>query len=216
MAERNRVLRFEISVLSSVGLPMKFNVWSICVKLAGLATIALICAADLAVPVRSVNAEQLSPSFPVRPELEQLSYFQGTWRCEQPGESSSAEPVALIWTVKRDLNNFWYVGYGNEMTSATNRNPVNSREFLGYDANANRFVRLVVVGNGNSLNLSSPGWQGKRFVWDGTLIQRGESIPIREVITKEGNQQFVAIYFVRNKANNDWKPVINEVCERQS
>ena len=192
---------------------MRFHVWSICPR---LAAIALILVADLAFLAPVAQAEPPSQSFQVPPDLDQLTYFQGTWRCEQPAGSSASEPVTLTWTVERDLNNFWYLGYAEELTSATNRNPVNSREFLGYDTHSKRFVRLVVVGNGNSLNLSSPGWQGKKFLWEGTLIRRGQSISIREVITKESNQRFAAIYLVRNNAHNDWQPAISEVCERQS
>jgi hypothetical protein len=148
------------------------------------------------------------------PELEQLVYFEGVWRCEQPTGGTS-ESVALTWKVERDLNSFWFIGYAEEIPSATNSQPVNSRDFLGYDTAARRFVRLVVVSNGNSLNLTSSGWRGDQFVWEGSVVRTGRSIPIREVITKESANRFAATYFALNNAKDGWQPVINETCSRQ-
>ncbi len=156
-----------------------------------------------ALSVGFVSLTALSPtspqSFGLPPELEQLVYFQGVWRCEQPTAGTS-ESVALTWKVERDLNGFWFIGYAEEMPSATNSQPVISRDFLGYDTAAKRFVRSVVVGNGNSLNLTSSGWQNNQFVWQGSVVRTGRSMPLREVITKESANRFAAIYFVLNDA----------------
>jgi hypothetical protein len=156
----------------------------------------------------------LAQALNVPPELEQLVYFQGVWRCEQPLEETS-ESVALTWKVERDLNNFWFIGYAEEMPSATNSQPVSSRDFLGYDTAAKRFIRSVVVSNGNLLNLTSSGWRGDQFVWEGSVVRMGRSIPIREVITKESANRFAATYFVLNNAEDGWQSVINETCRRQ-
>jgi len=148
------------------------------------------------------------------PELEQLVYFEGSCRCEQP-TGGTAESVALTWNVERDLNGFWLIGYAEEIPSATNSQPVSSRDFLGYDTAARRFVRSVVVSNGNSLNLTSSGWRGDQFVWEGSVIRMERSIPIREVITEESEDRFAATYFVLNDVEDGWQPVIHETCSRQ-
>lgn len=99
---------------------------------------------------RSQNVEQPLPPA----ELSRLKYFEGTWRCQQPAVPAS--PVGIFtWTVKRDLNNFWYVGNAEEIQSPDEGNPINSREFLGYDAASQKLTRSVVVGNGNSYNLTA-------------------------------------------------------------
>lgn len=59
-------------------------------------------------------------------ELERLEYLQGTWRCQQPAALASPSGV-FTWTVKKDLNNFWYLGNAEEtkspnLTSCTNKN----------------------------------------------------------------------------------------------
>ena len=193
---------------------MKFRLRSLGSRLLGLLAIGWVFSIDSSLVAWVLKEEQpLSSSHPPN-ELEQLVYFEGNWYCEQPTISSS-EPIALTWNVERDLNNFWYIGYAEEVISETNPEPVNSREFLGYDPSARHLVRLIVVGNGNSLSLISSGWQGEQLIWEGTLVRTGESIPIQQVITREDENKFYATYFVRDNTNNSWQPVIDEICDRR-
>ena len=67
------------------------------------------------------------------PELSRLEYFEGTWRCQQPAAPASPSGI-FTWTVKRDLNNFWYLGNAEETQSPNGGKPINSQEFLGYNA----------------------------------------------------------------------------------
>lgn len=166
------------------------------------------------VSLTALSPTSLAQSFSLPPELEQLVYFQGVWRCEQPTAGTS-EFVALTWKVERHLNGFWFIGYAEEIPSAINSQPVSSQDFLGYDTAAKRLVRSVVVSNGNSLNLTSSGWQNNQFVWQGSVVRTGRSMPIREIIIKESANRFAAIYFVFNNAKEGWQPVVNEICRRQ-
>jgi hypothetical protein len=149
-------------------------------------------------------------------ELDRLAYFEGIWTCKQPGELPTDRAIILTWTVERDLNDFWYLGYAEEMRSPTNPKPVNAREFLGYNADLQHLVRFVAVGNGNFLKMTSWGWESEQFVWEGSLVKMGESIPIRQIIIKESDDRFAATYFIRNEANDGWQRVIRETCDRQS
>ncbi|MEO1185759.1 MAG: hypothetical protein AAFX46_14230, partial [Cyanobacteria bacterium J06636_27] len=65
-------------------------------------------------------------------ELERLEYLQGTWRCQQPAAPAPANSI-FIWNVRRDLNNFWYVGKAQETRSPNNAKPISSQEFIGYN-----------------------------------------------------------------------------------
>ena len=55
-----------------------------------------------------------------------------------------------------------------------------------------------------------------KFIWEGTLVRMGQSMPIRETIVKENDDRFAATYFLRNDTDRDWQPVIYETCERQA
>ena len=146
------------------------------------------------------------------PELNRLEYFVGSWRCQQPAASTSPSGV-FTWTVKKDLNNFWYVGNAEQVETPDEGNPINSREFLGYNAANKKLMRSVVVGNGNSYNLTASDWQDRRLIWEGTIIRNSEMTPLREEIVRDSPSQFTATYFAIDDKNS-WQPVVDETCKR--
>ena len=174
----------------------------------------IIC---LAVALSTINyavmaqPEESEPSQPP-PELNRLEYFEGTWRCQQPAAPASPSGV-FTWTVGRDLNDFWYIGNAEEIQSPNDGKPINSQEFLGYNAASKKLVRSVVVGNGNSYNLTASDWQDGKLVWEGTITRMGESTPLRQEIIKDSQNKFTATYFILDDGGN-WKPVVNETCDR--
>ena len=115
--------------------------------------------------------------------------------------------------MQRDLNDFWYVGNAEEIQSPNQEKPVNSREFLGYNAASQKLVRSTIVGNGNSYNLTASDWQDDKLVWEGTITRMGESTPLRQEITQDSADKFTATYFIPDDGGN-WKPVVNETCDR--
>lgn len=147
-------------------------------------------------------------------EIDLLQYFEGYWRCQQPAAPASPSGI-FVWRVRRDLNDFWYVGNAEETLSPNNGKPINSREFLGYDIVAKKLVRSVVVGNGNSFNMSASDWQDNKLIWSGTVVDRkkGQSIPLRQEVVRESSDRFTATYFVPDESG-DWKPVVDETCDR--
>ena len=168
-----------------------------------------------AVSSQAVEEKQSSPDSQLASELDEIEYFEGSWRCEQPPNSLSPESTVLDWQVERDLNGAWYFGYAEEVATATNPEPINSQEFLGYDAVSNHFVRVSAVSNGNLLNMASLGWQDEQFVWKGTVTTRSELISLRQIITREDENTFTAAYFVLDAASDEWQFAVSETCERQ-
>ncbi|MEM8722008.1 MAG: hypothetical protein AAGE84_22395 [Cyanobacteria bacterium P01_G01_bin.39] len=162
-------------------------------------------------------------------ELERLEYFLGTWRCRQPADSNDPSSM-FTWKVELGLNDFWYLGNAKQAQSTNNKQPINSQEFMGYDVAANELIRSVVVGNGNSYQMTASDWStvshankntgltltsaNKQLVWSGTLIRDGESTPLRQEITQNSPNKFTATYFVSTK-KQQWIPVVDEICERQ-
>ena len=152
--------------------------------------------------------EQSQPA----PELSRLEYFEGTWSCQQPAAPAPPSGV-FTWTVRRDLNHFWFLGDAEEIQSPNDEQPINSREFLGYDAASKKLVRSVVVGNGNFYDLSASDWQDGKLVWSGTIVRKGQSTPLRQEIIQDSQDKFTATYFVPD-ALGGWTPVVNETCDR--
>lgn len=155
------------------------------------------------------NLEQSQPAS----ELSRLEYFEGTWSCQQPAAPAAASGV-FTWNVRRDLNQFWFLGDAEEMQSPNDEQPINSREFLGYDAASKKLIRSVVVGNGNFYNLSASDWQDGKLVWSGTIVRKGQSTPLRQEIIQDSQDKFTATYFIPD-ASGEWTPVVDETCTRQ-
>ena len=173
-----------------------------------LSTIGLavtLTVANLAV----ARAESQPPS-----ELERLDYFAGTWSCTQPADSDEPSDK-FTWKVERGLNDFWYLGNAQQDIVPEDGKPINSQEFLGYDVAQQKLVRSVVVGNGNSYNLSADDWQDDKLVWQGAIVMNGKSTPLKEEIVRDSRDKFYATYFVPGKEDN-WIPVVNESCDRIS
>ncbi len=160
---------------------------------------------------RGLQAQSPPPS-PIPTELERLEYFEGTWSCQQP--AGSTKPSGnFSWTVRQDLNQFWYLGNAKQTHSPSSGLPINSREFMGYDAASKQLVRSVVVGNGNSYNLVAENWQDDKLIWSGIIVRKGQATPLREEIVKNSPNKFTATYFFPNDTG-EWIPVVDEACDR--
>ena len=153
-----------------------------------------------------VKAESQPPA-----ELDRLKYFEGNWRCQQPADSSESSAV-FTWNVTKGLNDFWYLG--NAEQPVPDGQPINSREFLGYNAASKKLVRSVVVGNGNSYNMTADDWSEDKLVWSGEITMKGVSQPLRQEIVRDRPDKFTATYFVPDEDNN-WQPVVDETCTRE-
>ena len=146
----------------------------------------------IAISIGSVAIATTSVRSQPSPEIERLQYFEGTWRCQQPAAPASQKSV-FVWTVRRDLNDFWYLGNAEETKSLNDGKPINSREFLGYDIAAKKLVRSVVVGNGNSFNMTASNWQDNKLIWSGTVVDREkeQSISLQQEIIRDNKDRFL-------------------------
>ena len=170
--------------------------------------------ASLTLIDRGLSQAQSPPpsqsSIPI--ELERLEYFEGAWNCQQP--AGSTKPSGnFSWTVKQDLNQFWYLGIAQQTLSPPDGLPINSRDFMGYDTASKQLIRSVVVGNGNSYNLVAKDWQDNKLTWSGIMVRKGQATPLREEIVKNSPNKFTATYFFPNNAG-EWIPIVDETCDR--
>ena len=145
-------------------------------------------------------------------ELNRLDYFKGNWQCRQLADNT--EPAGeFSWNVELGLNGFWYLGNGEQIQPPKDAQPINLREFAGYDVVANKLVRSGVIGNGNSYNLTADDWQNNQLVWTGTIIKQGELTPLRQTIIQDSPDKFTTTYFVTDKEGN-WIHLVDETCDR--
>ncbi len=168
---------------------------------------------NVALIERGLSQAQSPPSKPQIPtELQRLEYFEGTWSCQQPANSTKPSG-GFSWTVKQDLNQFWYLGNAQQIQPPSEGLPINSREFMGYDPASKKLIRSVVVGNGNSYNLVAEDWEENKLIWSGIIVRKEQASPLRQEIIKNSSNNFTAIYFFPNK-DEEWIPVVDESCTR--
>lgn len=165
-------------------------------------------------PEATSMASTQSPQSP-KPvsELDQLTFFVGAWRCFVNPTDQSPE-IELTWNVQSNLNNFWYTATAEVKQSQLNSKPLKvQEEFLGYDTAAKKLLRLFVTNEGNLVNLSSSGWETEKLIWEGTVITKGQKIPLREQITRKTTTEFAATWAI-SKTKGKWTPVSEETCKK--
>ncbi|SRR5579883_589833 len=176
-----------------------------------LAASAIVLTLSL-LPAQAV--EPPAPELPKPdPQLEQLQYFQGKWSCAvkpvNTPANRSAEP--FTWEVKRELNNFWFLGQ-----ASTKQAVAITHDTLGYNTLSKRFGRTILTGDGQFINLLSDGWSGEIWVWEGSVVRGTQRNGLRETIAKKGDRVFEATYEQADLAKKDWQPVLKETCRKAS
>lgn len=162
--------------------------------------------------VSKASTQSPQPPKPV-PELDQLTFFAGTWRCFVKPTDQSPE-IELTWNVQPNLNNFWYTATAEVKQLESNSNPLKvQEEVLGYDTAAQKLLRLFVTNEGNLVNLGSSGWEAEKLIWEGTVITNGQKIPLREKITRKTATEFVATWAI-SQVEGQWTPISSETCKK--
>lgn len=149
-------------------------------------------------------------------DLDQLKYFQGTWRCVGQPSASGNRAVELSWTVEPDLEAFWYIARVKQQQPRAKALALETREFLGYNMADNRFVRIIASSQGELLDLSSPGWRADELVWEGTVSTKGRKLSIRETIKRISDQAFAATWWQQNIKSKQWDVIGQEACQKVS
>ena len=168
----------------------------------------------LAINNSAIAQTEESKSWQPSPELSRLEYFEGSWRCQLPAKPASPANL-FIWTVTRDLNDFWYLGNAEEIPLSNESQTINSKGFLGYNASTQQLIHSVIADNGNYYNLTASDWQDRKLVWSGTVVEQGEAMPVRQEIIQASRDQFTATYFIPED-DGSWKAVADETCVRVS
>lgn len=189
---------------------IEYAMRSLCPSITKLLLGAIVACIVVDRGLSQARSASSKPQIPA--QLERLEYFEGTWNCQQPADSTKASGK-FTWTVNQDLNQFWYIANAKQTLAPTDGLPINSREFMGYDAASKQLIRSVVVSNGNSYNLTAQDWQDNKLTWSGVIIRKGEASLLRQEIVKSSPNRFVATYFFPNKSK-EWIPVVNESCDR--
>jgi Protein of unknown function (DUF1579) len=148
-------------------------------------------------------------------ELDQLKYFEGSWRCDgkQPaGPFGPEHPYKSSFKMKKDVDNFWIGLDYEQKKSKVHPTPIKAKGFVGFDAVAKKFVTIGVDNQGGWISESSPGWEGDKMVFGGEGSMMGQRITFRETYTKKGDKAFN--WLGEMKMGKDFISVGSDDCKK--
>jgi hypothetical protein len=169
-------------------------------------------------PPAAPSAAGLAPAGPPKPapQLEQMKFFEGNWRCEGKGFPSpfspNEHPIKATAKVKWDLNNFWQTFIYEEKKTKEHPAPAKVMGVWGWDAGGKRFVRTDADWFGGWFSPTSTGWAGDQFVWAGDLSTGQGMISARHTFTKKGDKEFAHTLEMTLGGRNT--PVFDVACKK--
>jgi hypothetical protein len=148
------------------------------------------------------------------PKLKELDYFTGTWACKGTETFDGptihyTETVVGTWI----LNHFWLDIRVTQQKSKENAMPFAGRGFLGYDAEAKKFVVGWVDNTGGYETSQFDGWDGNKISWEGTYHMGTMSAKGRDVFTKVTAKKQTHTFELEQ--GGKWVEVMNETCTRE-
>lgn len=149
------------------------------------------------------------------PELDQLKFFEGNWRCDgkvPAGPMGPEHGYKSTFKVRKDLDGFWYVADYEQKKSKDNPLPIRARVYLGYDGGTKKYVLGGYDNFGGLVNEASPGWESDRMIAAGDGTAMGQKVGFRDTFTKKGEREL--IWLGEMKMGKDWVVIGNDVCKR--
>lgn len=175
-------------------------------------TVAVAVLASL--PVRAEEA----PAMPVpAPELKQLAFFDGDWKCTGKADASPLGPehaTQATVKVRNDLGGFWHAGRYEEKKTAVNPQPMSFGFVWGYDPTAKAWTLDGFDAFGNRSQEKSAGWQNGMLVFEGTSSSPGApASAVRDTFTKKSGS--VLEHSSEMQVEGKWVRLDMETCRRK-
>jgi hypothetical protein len=148
------------------------------------------------------------------PELDQLKWMEGTWRCDGKGPAGPMGPehnYKSTMKIKRDLDGFWITTEYEQKKSKENPMAIKARGFMGYDPVAKKLVSVGVDNVGGVLQQTGT-FEGDKLSTMGEGNMGGQKIGFKELITKTGDKTLT--WHGELKMGKDWMVVGDDSCKR--
>jgi hypothetical protein len=171
-------------------------------------------AAPAAAPAAGAAATPPGPPKPPT-ELDQLKYFEGSWRCDgkvPAGPMGPEHGYKSTFKVKKDLDGFWYSADYEQKKSKDNPTPIKARGFFSYDTASKKYVFGGFDNAGGMVNETSTGWEGDKMVASGEGTGMGQKIGFRETFTKKGDKEMTWMGELR--MGKDWMVIGSDTCKK--
>jgi hypothetical protein len=148
-------------------------------------------------------------------ELDQLKYFEWTWKCagKQPaGPFGPEHDYKSSFKMKKDVDNFWIGLEYEQKKSKVHPVPIKAKGFVGWDSVAKKFVTIGVDNTGGWITESSTGWEGDKLVFSGDGSMMGQKVSFRETYAKKSDKAF--LWTGEMKLGKDFISVGTDDCKK--
>lgn len=169
--------------------------------------------ADGAKPGEGAPAAMAMPK--PAPEMAQLKFFVGNWRCNGKAEASPFGPAHGSKTTTRgkiDLDGFWLTVSVDEQKSKESPMPIHGRFASTYDGAGKKFVGLWYDNFGAWELMTSPGFEGDTITFSGDAMMGGQKIPAKDAFTRKGDKEMV--HTGEMEMQGKWMKLYEETCKR--
>jgi hypothetical protein len=160
-------------------------------------------------PAKSAEAQKLP---------EQLSverWFVGNWICEGTQHASPTAPGVGFtdrFSFKMTLRGSWLIYQIDQL-----KGPAKGKQTLigsaTWDADAKVHVRRDMNIGGSRIDVTSPGWDGDKLIYTGSMIIGTEKLPVKHTLTKKSDAAYDAYL---EMGGTDGKPAMweEENCKK--
>jgi predicted GIY-YIG superfamily endonuclease len=147
------------------------------------------------------------------PKVAELAYFQGVWMCQlKPSSGLSTPPEATyIRRLKRELNNFWYIGQSETMQKVTK-----THETMGYNTLTKKFGRTILSNDSSFANFLADGWNKNTFTWEGSTVNMSQQQKqsLWEVVLRQSDREFTSTFYRQDATQKAWQPTATQICKK--
>jgi hypothetical protein len=149
------------------------------------------------------------------PELDQLKFLVGKWKCDGKQFATPMGPEHAIKgsaDAKMDLNNFWQVWtYEEKKTKEHMGNKV--KGMWGWDGAQKKFVRAGADDHGGWDSATAPGFEGDKIVWTGDFTGSMGRMPFHHTFTKKSDKEWTHLLEVK-MPDGKFAPIEEVTCKK--
>jgi len=175
--------------------------------------------APAAAPAMKGPAAAAAPAAPAlkpAPELDQLKFLMGRWRCDgkQFGSPMFGPEHTFKATAenKPAVDNFWDL-YTYEEKKSKDHHGVKVQGFWGWDQGAKKLVRVGASNAGDWDVGSAPGLEGDKIVWTGDFSGAAGRMGYRHTFTKKSDKEWSHTLEIKDPSGK-FVPVSEVDCKR--
>jgi hypothetical protein len=150
------------------------------------------------------------------PELDQLKFLLGKWRCEgRQFASPLSGPEHAFKAVaenKADLDGFWDQ-FTYEEKKSKDHHGFKVHGLWGWDQADKHLVRAAASTDGNWDSANSPGLEGDQVVWTGEFSGPMGRLPFKHTFVKKSDKEWTHTLDIKDPTGK-WTPSEEATCRR--